>query len=891
MMKSQILAAVCLALPSTLVYPEEPQGSVDAVSLEIGFESAPWKGIELSTTQVKTGKHSGLWKDHVLNKSVSIDNIPHDWSGFDEMRLWIFNEKGGRVPMMVVLLSRTDPKNFSYFGYRVTVDWKGWKEVVLPFSKFESAHSPAGWNQIDSIMLSVDGWGMKPDPEAVLYLDGLSVRKAVVKTASIGQKAAMDLIKKQFCDFQREAWKMSGGAGQDEESVSGWIRSLTAEGAWPDINYADQTRGYWRTMNHLNRINRMCMVYTSPESKLRGDPALSKAIHAALAHWLKNDYQNPNWWHKEIGVPRELSTIMLLLDAELSPQERAGGIRLISRSVIDSPAGGGRGALTGQNRVWVAANALTHGLLVSDYELVELARRVIFEEVLVSTQEGGQDFQMVRKGAGDVQPSTQEGIQPDYSFFQHGSMLQLGNYGLAFAGDIVMWATVLRGTGLALDPDKLGIIRDYLLQGESPVVWKGAMDISSCGRQIGARSPAGKGAAVLRILASAVAADSAHAADYRAAMEQISPDAPVTAIPPKNKFFWRADYMVHRRPDFYISTRMSSCRVLASELVNGENLQGGYSGDGATYVYRTGREYEDIFPVWDWSRLPGVTSPRITDKELLKPVNWKTTNASDFVGGVSDGIFGASVFKVDRDGLTASKSWFYFDDKIVCLGAGIADAKSGLPVNTSVNQCLANGDISMDVGRGATKAAAGLQDTSTLKWAWHDNVGYIFPEAQQITIGSQDQTGAWNEINASASPAALSRNVFSIWINHGANPRGAGYSYLILPGISPEALAKQAAEPDITILKNTSALQAVRDARLGVTQAVFCEPGALAYGGEKSIAVDKPCILMLDEKRKRISIADPTQKLSEITVTWNGEVDTIALPSGASAGASVSKPK
>ena len=31
-------------------------------------------------------------------------------------------------------------------------------------------------------------------------------------------------------------------------------------------------------------------------------------------------------------------------------------------------------------------------------------------------------------------------------------------------------------------------------------------------------------------------------------------------------------------------------------------------GDGCTFVYRSGDEYRDIFPVWDWSKVPGTTA-------------------------------------------------------------------------------------------------------------------------------------------------------------------------------------------------------------------------------------------------------------------------------------------
>ena len=44
-----------------------------------------------------------------------------------------------------------------------------------------------------------------------------------------------------------------------------------------------------------------------------------------------------------------------------------------------------------------------------------------------------------------------------------------------------------------------------------------------------------------------------------------------------------------------------------------------------------------------------------------------------FVGGLTDGEYGAAVFDFEspRDPLKARKSWFFFDDEYVCLGSGI----------------------------------------------------------------------------------------------------------------------------------------------------------------------------------------------------------------------------
>ncbi len=100
---------------------------------------------------------------------------------------------------------------------------------------------------------------------------------------------------------------------------------------------------------------------------------------------------------------------------------------------------------------------------------------------------------------------------------------------------------------------------------------------------------------------------------------------------------------------------------------NSEGLKNHYLGDGANFISRTGQEYYDIFPVLDWRRIPGTTvvqKPTLPSEEEIRE-----EGVTDFVGGVSDGLMGASAFdyvKI-RDSLQARKSWFFFDNVFVCL--------------------------------------------------------------------------------------------------------------------------------------------------------------------------------------------------------------------------------
>jgi hypothetical protein len=101
-----------------------------------------------------------------------------------------------------------------------------------------------------------------------------------------------------------------------------------------------------------------------------------------------------------------------------------------------------------------------------------------------------------------------------------------------------------------------------------------------------------------------------------------------------NRHFWCSDFQVQRTPDYYFSVKMCSDRVAGAESCNSENLCGYYLGDGATYLYQSGKEYENIFPFWDWKKIPGTTTQQ-DSKELpvLTAAGYRLP--TDFVGGVS----------------------------------------------------------------------------------------------------------------------------------------------------------------------------------------------------------------------------------------------------------------
>ncbi|PTX94704.1 hypothetical protein DB346_22045 [Verrucomicrobia bacterium LW23] len=635
-----------------------------------------------------------------------------------------------------------------------------------------------------------------------------------------------------------------------DTTTAGLIKELSPEGKWPDIDYADRNRGGWAPSNHLHRLMQLSRAYATPGQPAHGDKAVADAVTRALKYWVDNDFKSPNWWHNDILTPRTMGHVLVLMDSALPPELYAKALEFAGRSRID---------MTGQNKVWLSGNVLVHGVLSNNPNQVQKARDAI---------------------NGTIGVSRAEGIQPDDSFHQHGAQLEIGNYGLAFLSDTISWQEVLAGTRFSLGKDKIVVIRNYLLGGVNRTIWKGMADISICGRQLFPGTQATKARSAQRQLGLMTALDPEKAAEYKAALANYPPrpGEPAGANEVTGAtHFWCSDYFVDRRATYMASVKMSSERISGGELVNSENQLGRYLGDGALYVYQTGREYEDIFPVWDWYRIPGVTS---LDKVHLAP--HKRRNASEFVGGVTDGTDGIAVLDYDRDLTNAKdpkdarvlhvrKSWYFLPGQIVCLGAGIRSEVDAAVV-TSVAQCLGNGPVVLATEKGVAKPEPGkLAETDGLRWVLHGGIGYVFAQPVAATVGIAKQSGAWRSVFVPGATDTITRDVFSLYLSHGVRPAGATYAYAVVPGASEESLAALpgVGGEGLGILSNTTDLQAVRFG--GKTFATFYTAGSVEAGGGRRVSVDKPCVVILepaaDGKTLSATLADPTQKLDSVSVT------------------------
>ncbi len=529
-----------------------------------------------------------------------------------------------------------------------------------------------------------------------------------------------------------------------------------------DIDYANMDRGRWQPTLHITRLQSVAKLYSDPDSNWYKNPKLHQMLHSGINWWFTNMPKCPNWWHNDIGVPKKMTTILLMIYDELSPEEIEGGVKVLERSKF------GR---TGQNKSWLAGNQLMKGMLLDDEELVLKARDVIAEEICITDSD--------------------EGIRDDWSFHQHGPQMQFGNYGLAYLEGLSFWLRALEGTDYQFTPEQCSIVTELLDKGISWCFWKGVMDPSYCGRQCfpdGGRGKAYSMAVAAQNLAaySQKKGDTDEAERFRhIALQNLEP-----AKYPNEKvgavYFNRSDCGCYRTPTWYASVRMSSERTIGYEFTNRENTLAHFSASGAVLLMRSGDEYDNVFACWDWRKVPGVTAYddgkpiRSSDKR-----EDKQNNSSEVGGFVFDGADClAAYMQIDRDSLVAFKNVLFTPNCISEEGHGIKTLNPEVKsVTTAIDQVrlvgrVRRGKIRIRTSRGPERC----------EWVWHNGVCYIALDGAHINVSKDIQTGDWGAIDPAIAGRVDSIRIFKAWIEHPealADAEGTGsYWFAMIPDVA-----------------------------------------------------------------------------------------------------------
>ncbi len=567
----------------------------------------------------------------------------------------------------------------------------------------------------------------------------LSLLLGLLLVSSAQASPSSDAVQKNIVDYysaagaDRASPRMQAAldalASQTRDATAPGL--LLANGSFSDINYNDVPEGGWSPWAHTQRLFTMARAYRTPGQPFYGDPQLRGQIESALAYvpsyYGVRTIPNGNWWFWTLGVPLDLGPTLLLMKGDISDKVMNDCLTTLSWHIGGNAYSKGLvgPAPTGENLVWSSFTHLCLGVLKDDAAMLGSVRDAM---------------------AGVCATTTGDGIQADNSFHQHGAQLYTGGYGASFANDVSKYALLTRGTDYALPPAALDAFANYIADGVAWSLQGNYFDVSAIGREVARPTTTGYNGIASLLQSSQF--PSSRLTDIRtasaqmlrswqwslppevAALAAISENAAVTgAWPSGHQHYWLSDYTVHRRPGWFASVKMFSSRTKSGENTNGENALGSRQSDGRFYLVIDGSEYfgREIWPAYDWTRLPGITVEQKADTAN----NLYGTGTRSFAGGASDGRNGVSAMDLQPVGsaLTAKKSWFFFDDTIVFLTNSIT-----LPGQNRVETVVQQWPL-------ANAASPTLRGAN---WLWCENVGYyVYPQSAALNVTHQERSGTW----------------------------------------------------------------------------------------------------------------------------------------------------
>ena len=312
-------------------------------------------------------------------------------------------------------------------------------------------------------------------------------------------------------------------------------------------------------------------------------------------------------------------------------------------------------------------------------------------------------------------------------------------------------------------------------------------------------------------------------------------------------------------------------------------------------------------PGYNFSRAPGVTAPDTKDKTQLKSLG-TYDGSSAYVGGVStkngNGVFmnpfDSADNTTDYANTVASdfrfkKSYFYFDDKIVCLASNIGYGGKE-KVSTGLFQEKMTDEDNISFSGGITLKNEKFNETySSDDRPWlSDNIGnamyYLFP-GQSYTVTRGEQEFLFKEKSEDFDGKG---NFVSAYINHPIGETSidkGSYAYIIAPSSGVEKMEKleesmKSETPEFEILRRDKLAHIVRSNKLNsIGYAIFDKSATFDTGAVKKVSAPSAIMTKTYENGRGMSlaIADPNLRIDcteenplgwslarKLTVTLNG---------------------
>lgn len=662
-----------------------------------------------------------------------------------------------------------------------------------------------------------------------------------------------------------------------------WSSMNTSSGRtylWSDIS--DYTVSANITSTY-DRLEAMAFAYAEPGNSLQGNASLATAITGGL-DWMYTNYYNQNeamygnWWDWEIGSAQASMTTALLVYSQLTSAEIANytaAIDYFDPNPVYWYEPNGTAVLdTGANLTDVCLAVILRGILGKNSTSITTAENDLDPVFLYVTSGDGfysdgsfiQHTYIAYTGGygttllGDVAnlflllntsawPITDSNASNVWNWAVQSYVPLMFNGAMndsVIGRGISVCSNWDHATGRAVIIDLLRL--SYGLSASQTAYLQGLIKtwVTNDTTWNGYTNPCnGPGSTTADPVSTTYTSFYTNLSVYDIPnLESIMSNTAIAAVTPStgNTYFYNMQRVTHALSGYTFDLSLFSNKISAFECGNGTNVEGWYTGLGMTYLNNADLEQYDnnYWATVNMTRLSGVT----TDNSTETPVcNFEAyLNTYPWVGGSSvDGLYGSTGMQftlapVTGSTLNGQKSWFWFGDKMVALGVGINSTSPGAVETIVENRKLdADGDNALVVNGTSEPTTLGWSSTlSNVSWAYLDGgsvadagIGYYFPGTANLYALRESRTGEWSIINPGTSTTAagpstpFTNNFLSLAFEHGTTPVDAGYAYVVLPNQTAASMAAYAANPDVTVLENSTSAQAVYDAATQTTGANF----------------------------------------------------------------------
>lgn len=532
-----------------------------------------------------------------------------------------------------------------------------------------------------------------------------------------------------------------------------------------------------------------------------------------------------NWWDYEIGAPKSLTNTLILMDDKFTREEKKTYTAPIQKYVPKSDeilaSVGKPEKAKGGNLVDITKVKLLESIIIEDNNKMELAIES-FKNVFVYVKESATG-------------KARNGFYKDGSYIDHQDVPYTGAYGVVLLEGISQMLPVVNATSFNLNKTQMKILDHWIDDAFIPMIHKGELLDFVRGRAISREHETSHSTstsvmkALLRI--STATQDQNVKAKYQQYVktsvlsdksynqnDQLKSYADIqmmknlmddTSIHIKNKPQQIKIYDEMKRVVYHNSNlnytfglSLTSDKVSRYESINNENLKGWHTGAGMSYLYNDDVTHyrNHYWPTVNMTHLAGTTT--LGDEPSGDKKSKKT-----FVGGTSLGDTYASIgmdIENQQQTLSAKKSWFILDDKIVFVGNGINNQDA----QTTIENRKADGYTLYKDNQPLDKAINEETNSVFLKAEdRQNNIGYHFFKPTKLNVDKVERTGSWQDINKNQSNKEVKQTYYEVTQSHaGSNNQ---YAYVLYPGIDQTKFNQK--HNDVSIIKQEDQLHVVKD--------------------------------------------------------------------------------